>query len=249
MNVQILFKIALCSLICQTGYGISSKNLAALALSYIGGYGLDYFSTHAHELGHAVTNKLITGDPINTYVRPRGLGFEGGSIFKTNLSHRTNAGILRVIAGPLAGILATQLQLSFIDYLQQLCSKKRAEASLLSSLMFTPISHMKNIYHDVCYGTNRLTEDETANYSPESLVKTTLEHLKTNRCGSMLSQAAYGFLPVDISTEGVQTGVLSDDLRSALHNHSLVGDGQYLWSICSIVMYPNVHDWVLILCI
>ena len=221
MNVRILFKIGLFSLICQTGFGISSKNLAAIGLGLAGGYALDYFSTHAHELGHAVTNKLITGDPIKTFVRPRGLGFAGGSIFKTQLSHNTRPGMLRIIAGPLAGIVATQLQLSLIDYIQQLYSKNRAQASLLSSLSYTPISHMKNIYNDVCYGTNRYNEDETDHDSPESLVKMALEDLKTNRCASILSQAAYGFLPVDISS---QTSEANYQMEGS------VGDGQYLWS-------------------
>lgn len=140
----------------------------------------EYVTVLSHELGHSVTQKMFTGDRINVEVKAfKPLNpltpFNGVSRYITPLRNRMKD-IIVTAAGPLAGIAAIQLQLQLLN----MCDKNEDT---------TVFHYLKRLYEG----------SKSANfYEPESRSGVALALLKFLRCGSMIGQTAYGFLPVDL---------------------------------------------------
>lgn len=211
MTSTIWFKIVFaCSTVslAQSMPSILEHSLSVL-LAFAAHRTCTYASVAAHEYGHAVTNKLLTGDPINCEINSSFLRVWGRAHYKTALSEGKN--VLRTMAGPITGLIATQLQVSMLDYFQALSSKDRI-ASIKSSLCYTPFSGLMETYN----------ECREASLAPKNFLITTLQTLKIMRCVEMFSDAMYGFLPIALRDGG--------NTESKSKKTKLYGDGQKLWS-------------------
>ena len=198
MNYKILI-IACCISTQAFALNTTVKNLLSLsagtALALAGHQLLEHVTTTMHELGHAVANKVITGDPIEISVKRTGglLGsicpWQGLSRFRTNLNEKPFKHAARIAAGPLAGIMTAQLQFYLLTRLQaSLEGKKDYSAS--------PWSFLKNV-HAESFKTTTFMKNEKK--LPEvSTLSVAISVLKFLRCSRMIGEAAYGFLPFGI---------------------------------------------------
>ncbi len=134
MNHKTLI-IACCLSTQACALNTTVKNLFSLtagtALALAGHQLLELGSTSMHELGHAVANKIITGDPIDISVgRTRGPlsiihPWEGVTRLRTNLHGTFLKKAMIIAAGPLAGIMTAQLQFYLFTRLQSSLNGKK----------------------------------------------------------------------------------------------------------------------------
>ncbi len=187
------------------------KGLGIYLATVVGSIALTGIQVAAHELGHALTNKLLTGDPISIELRWRRWGWCGVTKFQTSLPMWGNA--LRTAAGPLAGLVVSQLQFSILEYLEMLQQKKNHSSDRNSSFSYTPLPFLFNLYKDAYRGSGKLLTPGREFF---------LHLMKSLCCSSMLRQAAYGFLPIGIDKEDSVMPLLKGD-------EDPQGDGQKLW--------------------
>ena len=130
----IKYRYKLIVLACCMGFhayaeNSTSKNLFSLAagtvLALVGHNLLELAATFVHEMGHALTNTMLTGDPIKIALRrtPGPLAivvpWQGATEFRTNLTDNSVKEALRTAAGPVAGLTTAQLQFYAIARLQR----------------------------------------------------------------------------------------------------------------------------------
>ncbi len=207
-HIRKLFQIALFTCIVSSISAASFTDrfislTAGTALALVAHNILEYISTATHELGHSVTNKLITGDPIRFTVTPQSgpvklLQPWVGASYYSQHSRSRLADMLITGAGPLAGIASTQVQL----YLLSLLEKQYIPTTQPATSWQQPLPFMKELYH--------LGERQASGMSePMSIAQTTLTMLKFLRCSRLVGETLYGFTPIT--------------------QHNVIGDGQVLW--------------------
>lgn len=187
---------------------------AGTALALIAHNVLEYVSTVSHELGHSLTNKFITGDPIRFSVTPQSgivtliQPWVGISYYSTSARSRSKlAYMLTTAAGPLAGIAATHLQLYFLSLLEKKYSST-SDTQPTSARWQQPGSFMRELYQASKKQTSELLSHKEL---PKTvgIAETAFTILKFLRCSRLVGETLYGFTPI------------TDN------NH--VGDGQVLW--------------------
>jgi Peptidase M50B-like len=206
----------------QTSLNKFFSTVSGTALALAINIPLEYASTVSHELGHALVNKLFSGDKIDIGVEPNLTPtflvqpWTGWARCSGNSTKLQDA--FTLIAGPLAGIGMTQLQLILLTKLRKKYNISTSKAKQDSSVQTEkklpdPAAFMMKLYKYSYKNTSHLLKQERTVINDDSTIDSLTvaqEVLFFLRCSRIVGESIYGFTP------------LSTDKG---------GDGQRMWSL------------------
>lgn len=219
LNTLSHFKFILAFSFPLTFFNILPKNpilpiITGTVLALAGHNILEYSSTVCHEMGHALANKLVSGDPISIKIKyePCFLSsliqpWQGSASISSSIESKKLANAFVTSAGPTAGILSVQLQLILLDILYARYSQNKSRKSI-----WQPFKFFKELYQfskeqtEYCLGVSN--SNSCSNLNTLDVAYKVLTFL---RCSRLVGESLYGFAPISIP-DGP-------------------GDGQILWSL------------------
>lgn len=192
---------------------VAVKTAIALPLMWLSHFGFELFSTAAHEaLGHGLTNKLLTGNPIRvnlglTYHNPIEflcMPWHGQAAINP---HNTKQEVITTLAGPIVGIATTYLQLFSLRLIQGILEQQSFKETIKQAAQ-EPLTTFK----DITSHTASLFDPQTKTPSFSSIL---FDGMRLFRCARIIGESWYGFTPLKIN-----------------HIHGME-DGKRVWDIVS----------------
>lgn len=211
MSTRRLLLIPLLLLLPCTTYTLNTEflkkifiGIPTILLVHIGS---EYVTTGIHELGHAVTNRAYNGDPIrigimsnksNNVIQQLCIPWIGYAVDTYTLKSRSHDNAIITAAGPIAGILATKIQLHMLEYvLGKIHKRTPKEISKRSCLQpFT-------FFADLAHGNKALIHPSSQQHQPLSLSEFVIYGIMFFRVARIIGETLYGFFPIHVPrTEG-----------------------------------------------
>lgn len=173
---------------------------AALGAHYV----LEYVSTYMHEHGHGMASGgdyIVTMIANNNILEP----LHGITHYKNSAANP----LLTTLAGPLAGISATYIQIIALKMLDEHMHNKSLRTSLHEGLKFPITFFINAVKTGKKYGSMMLNLQSTSALKNKTLTEFTIDGLLFLRMGRLVGESIYGLLPY--------------------YDQSVIGDGEKIW--------------------